>query len=538
MTPLPSLPLPRSAARFRLAAAAFLALAALLLAAGPAAAADPVRVLMLDYNAPDEHDFLLSQLCVDRCTRANGCPDDYVRRGVDYFSDDFVVFRPQYLGQNATFVIRAFKDEAIDLLSISGHHASGFSGEYGRGQFQTEMLSHDLAEMPEAAPFFTKPSMVMLHGCRTDVKSSFQGDPVEYVLHVIDDTTVRGTQFERLLAAVQQIGGVQEQYRDLFPNACLLGYRGTQTPGGAIEIYGQVDSTLRRIAQRDQPLRPRIDLSRAYASRSSANELVRRIGAECPGGWPCNLCRRDSAYYRPLASSLASMLRRERQRIHVNRQARSAGDASRLETLLESGSFYANSRWACSSYAPGRTPVWPDPVDESPFGLLFAKLLLTVIERFEPEQQKVLEAELVHRLGNIEFAEADAAEVRAWLKAPENWQRLQDFIGGPLVRYSTFRQRDFFTFFAGIGCDACFSSVLANREVPSLLRENAAARLRPSLGREVYALAMSDPDPRVRQVATASLDLGLGRDLVDAALRDDHPAVRAAAVARFPAGVR
>ena len=47
--------------------------------------------------------------------------------------------------------------------------------------------------------------MVLLQGCRTDVKSTFEGDPVEYVLHVIQETRVRDDQFERLLAELRPL---------------------------------------------------------------------------------------------------------------------------------------------------------------------------------------------------------------------------------------------------------------------------------------------------------------------------------------------
>jgi len=251
---------------------------------------EPLRVLLLDYNEPMEHDVLQSHLCVDPCTRANGCPEELIRDGVDFFSDQYIVYRPRYLGRSARFVVDAFKNRRIDLLSFSGHHASGFTGDLGRGRFDTEKLADHLAGSPGATRFFTDPTMVLLQGCRTDVKSRFDGDPVEYVLHVIEETRVREDEFERLLAAVQQIGGVQQAYRDLFPNACLLGYRGTQAPGGRFEIYGQVNSLLRRLAEQPERIGAgpaeevrmpaKFDISETRRGHGGFSELNRLIQKE------------------------------------------------------------------------------------------------------------------------------------------------------------------------------------------------------------------------------------------------------------------
>ena len=288
-----------------------------------------LRALLLDYNEPIEHDVLQSFLCVEPCTTSNGCPDELRRDGVDFWNDELALYRPAYLGQSAAFVVRAYKDKGIDLLSISGHHASGFSGELGRGSFYTTKLVHQLKGLEGRDGFFTSPAMVLLQGCWTDVKSGFSGDPIDYVRHIVEDTQVRAGQSERLLAAIQQIAGEDEAYRELFPNACILGYQGTQIPGGLAEIYGQTSAFLRGVAglgtadagANAPPAKDSVIEARRNAGE--LDELVRQIDRECgPAGWPCNLCKRDPQHYQPLADSLADALRAERRRRDRNQRAR------------------------------------------------------------------------------------------------------------------------------------------------------------------------------------------------------------------------
>ncbi len=505
---------------------AVLAAAGLLATAAAVRAAEPVRALLLDYNAPSEHDVLLSHLCVERCTADAGCPEELLKDGVDYWSEDFVIYRPRYLGRSARFVVDVYKDRRIDLVSFSGHHASGFSGDFGRGRFDTERLATNLFGSARAERFFTAPSTVLFHGCRTDVKSKFDGDPEEYVLHVIEETTVREDQLERLLAAVQQIGGVQQAYRDLFPNACLLGYRGTQTPGGILEIYRQVTSFMKTMAGRGG--------GPGRFTDASYQELGRRVLAECPRGWPCNLCEVDEGYYGPLARTLASYLRRERGRIHGKGERLSEDDVIRREALFEEASYYANTRWSCSSYEPGTAPVWPDPVDESPFARLFLRLLWVDLGNLQPEQRRELREELVHRLGTIAFAEIDRIELRAWLYSDEGWSQLEDFFGVSMRNLSTFRQKDFFSFLANIHCSRCLELVFDDG-YPSLLRENAAGRFVAALGPDLYRRALADADPRVRLAAARRLDPALGWDVILEAAANEDPDVRREVWKRFGA---
>ncbi|MEM8962823.1 MAG: hypothetical protein AAGD38_15165 [Acidobacteriota bacterium] len=497
--------------------------------------AEPVRVLMLDYNARSEHDVLLSHLCVERCTTANGCPASYQRDGVDYFSDDFVVFRPHYLG-SAVFVTEVYKNQPIDFLSISGHHASGFSGDYGRGRFDTERLQAQLGHSEGIDEFFTHPSTVMLHGCRTDVKATFDGDPVEYVIHVIEDTQVRDDDFERLLAAVQQMGGIQEAYRDLFPNACILGYAGTQTPGGLLEIYGQVNAWLRHLANDSgRSISPRFDLAAARRSWSTLETTNRAIGKDCPNGWPCNLCRTAPDHYRPLATELARYLRQESHRVHRSRRAFTPPQANARERALESASFYHNTRWSCPTVAPGTSPVLPEPIDESPFARLFLQLVLLELDsRFEPDQARTLRHELMHRLGQMHFGELDAMETRAWLRGEPQWGRLRSFMDEQLVNLSTYRQRDLFIFLGRIGCAACLRPMFST-STPDLLRENAALALRPELGTELYRLALADTEPRVRRAAASRLGSYVDLELIALMNADTDAEVQALASRPFHA---
>ena len=519
-------------------AAALTAAVLLTLAAMPAIA-DPLDVLLLDYHAPIEHDVLLSHLCVEPCTRAKGCPEDLIRKGVDFWSGDFTVYRPQYLGRSARFVVDVYKDRDIDLLSISGHHASGFSGDLGRGAFDTEKLAAQLRDLPGREDFFTDPAVVMLQGCWTDVKSGFDGDPIEYVRHIIEDTTVRAGESERLLAAVQQIAGNEEAYRELFPNACILGYRGTQVPGGLLEIYGQVNGFLRGLELEDQPgedgieAEPRaakFSFSEARASKQAMADMVKEVDRECaPLGWPCNLCKKDPEYYRPAKDALVGFLRADQARRHAGEQ-RSRGEASTLEHRLESASLYANTSWSCSDVPVDTPPIFPEPLDREPYLETFVDLLMIDFGQISGDVRFRIESELIHLLGSV----ATTPEVRGRLlhrmesEAGKLWRH---HVGQDLLpRLSTFRQRDYFDFLAEIGCTSCFEGIFSP-EVPRVLRENAASQLKPRLGRALYETAISDPSPRVRRLVTSKIGPG-DRDLLRRAAEDDNEKVREAALRR------
>jgi hypothetical protein len=505
-----------------------LTVALLASAAAMAETAPRARVLLLDYQAPIEHDVLQSFLCVEPCTAAAGCPASLVAEGADFWSDDFVVFRPDDLEGRAGVVVDRYREKRIDLLSLSGHHASGFSGKPGGPRFETERLGKEIGEVPGVAPFFVRPAMVLLQGCRTDVKSTFSGDPREYILHVIEETEVRRSEFDRLMAAVQQIGGVQQAYRTLFPNACILGYSGTQAPGGRFEIYFQNSGWLRALAA----LAPggtvpprRFDPAAARGGAAAFEALNRRIQDECAGGWPCNLCQVAPEFYRPLAKGLAAALRDDRRRLA--QRGRGTARASALESALEEGSFYQNTTWSCAAGAPSAEPQWPTPVDESPFARLFAELLLLDPGDLSESERARLREELVHRLGGVELLEADRGELGDWLRA--NAARVESFIQGPLRSYSSFRQRDFFRFLARAGCSPCFASVFqasSSGGAPALLRENAAASLVPAVGSGPYRWALLDEDPRVRRAAAKRIDGSLDPALVELVRRDPDASVR------------
>ena len=507
-----------------------LVLAFAVLVVSPAAADDRLNVLLLDYHAPIEHDVLLSHLCVEPCTRSNGCPQELIQQGVDFWSDEFAVYRPGYLGSDAGFVVGIYKDREIDFLSISGHHASGFSGDFGKGRFYLDELAYVLRNTPGRDAFFTTPSFVMLQGCWTDVKSGFDGDPIEYVRHIIEDTSVRAGESARLLAAIQQMAGEEDAYRDLFPNACILGYDGTQVPGGLLEIYGQVNNFLRG-------LRGFVDGGEAPAARfqirearrnGSMDELNRTVDREClPRGWPCNLCRSDASY-RPLASALADALRLERRRLADDR-VRDASSSRRMESAFEAVSLYNNSSWACSTAPPSTPPVYPQPIDRAPYLETFLQLLMVDLGQIRGDARHRIEAELVHLLGSTELDPNTRTRLRHRLTDEKGEAWRQSFMEETLPQLSTFRQRDFFDFAAEVVCEQCFDGIFSadpDRRSPRVVRENAASQLRPGLGRDLYERALTDTSPRVRWLAATRLDSSLGPEVLDLARRDDDERVR------------
>ncbi|MCG8459985.1 MAG: hypothetical protein MI919_27200 [Holophagales bacterium] len=506
-------------------------------AAPEAIAEDRLTVLMLDYHAPIEHDVLLSHLCVEACTRSEGCPEELISRGVDYWSNDFEIFRPRYMGRSARYLVNAYKNKGIDLVSISGHHASGFSGSYGRGRFYTDQLADQLRGLPGRDAFFDTPSMVMLHGCWTDVKSGFEGDPIEYVRHIIEDTTVRAGESGRLLAAIQQIAGEEEAYRELFPNACILGYQGTQVPGGLFEIYGQIHNTLRGIealeAGRSEALPAKFPLAEARSSMAEMERVNREIDRECrPTGWPCNLCAADGDTYSPLASALASALRSEARRLESGGWRPDITASRMREARLEDASYYANTRWSCSVAPPGTAPVYPEPIDRAPYLEVLLDLLMVDFGDLEGDVRQRIESELVHLLGSTPVDDATRERLAARLESPSGRAFRSAFFDQDLPRLSTFRQRDFFDFLAEVRCRECFEPAFATG-ARRVLRENAASQLRPSLGRALYARALADPSPRVRLLAASRLEPALGRDLYEPLLVDPDPRVREMARTRL-----
>jgi hypothetical protein len=490
-----------------------------------AAAGGPLRVLLLDYNDPIEHDVLLSHLCVDPCTEKNDCPQAYREAGVDAFSQDFVVFRPQYLGETGQFVVDTYKDRQIDLLSFSGHHSSGFSGGHERGRFKTERLASEIGELPGWPGFFTSPSMVLLQGCWTDVKSEFDKDPVEYIRHVIQDTEVRPGESDRLVAAINQVAAGKQAYRELFPNACLLGYRGSQAPGGLLEIYGQVHGSLRGVAQRSGQAVGGWKIPLPGAIRADFERLIDVVDREC-AGWPCNLCRRDPETYRPLARGLATFLRAERKRLGEGK-ARPAPEAQGIERALEDAGYYRNASWSCPATPTDTPPELPPPIDRTPFAELFLDLLMTSkLGNVEPSVRQSLDAELVLLLGDLALSDEQREKLRLRLESEPTSTWLRAFVPGTLPGISSSRQRAFFDFLAATGCAACFAAI-PDEPGAWILRENAASRLRPELGRDLLQRFLADAVPRVRREAIQHLDPKRDRDLLQAARADQDEQVRA-----------
>lgn len=493
----------------------------------------PLRVLLLDYNEPIEHDVLVSHLCVERCTSANRCPEEYVKDGVDYFSSDFLVYRPQYLGESANFLVEAYGNRKIDLLSFSGHHSSGFSGYFDRGRFSTEKLRGELAGVAGWQPFFTSPSVVLLQGCWTDVKEGFDKDPIAYIRHVIEDTEVRPGEASRLIAAVNQIAAGKQAYRDLFPNACLLGYAGSQVPGGLLEIYGQVNGALRGIAARQGVGLPAARFSFDGKGPEELEALLVPVDKEC-GGWPCNLCRRSSDQYQPLARGLASFLRQERKRLEAG-EPRPQSEAKAIERHLEFASHYHNASWSCSIAPPGAEPVLPPPIDRAPYAKLFLDLLTSnELDNIDLETRLSLDAELVHFLGGLKLDDTQRENLRRNLTEEPGAGWLKSYLAGKLQAISSSRQRDLFDFFAEISCAECFRA-LPQDPASWILRENAASRLRPELGGELLAAFFADPVARVRRAVVEKLDPLRDGFLLERALEDPDEQVKQIASQRLAA---
>ena len=486
----------------------------------------PLRVLLLDYNEPIEHDVLLSHLCVERCTEASRCPEEFVKDGVDYWSQDFVVYRPQYLGEGSQFLVEAYGPKKIDLLSFSGHHSSGFSGYFDRGRFSTEKLRTELKTVAGWQPFFTSPSMVLLQGCWTDVKEGFDKDPIAYIRHVIEDTEVRPGESSRLVAAVNQIAAGKQAYRELFPNACLLGYSGSQVPGGLLEIYGQVNGALRGIAARQGVGVPAPKFMVDGKSPSELETLLVPVDRECGGtGWPCNLCRKDPGQYQPLSRGLASFLRQERKRLDAA-LPRPENEAKAFERHLEIASHYHNASWSCSIAPPGIDPVLPPPIDRAPYAQLFLELLTSdQLGNLDLDTRISLDAELVHFLGGLTLDEAQRESLRKNLTEEPGAGWLKNYLASKLQAISSSRQRDLFDFFAEISCADCFKA-LPQDPGSWILRENAASRLRPELGADLLAAFFADPVARVRRAVVEKLDPLRDGYLLEQALEDADDQVR------------
>ena len=495
----------------------------------------PLKVLLLDYNDPIEHDVLISHLCVVRCNLANHCPEEYLKDGVDYWSSDFLVYRPQYLGESAQFLVEAYGPKKIDLLSFSGHHSSGFSGYYDKGRFRTERLSDELAGVENWQAFFTQPTMVLLQGCWTDVKEGFDKNPIAYIRHVIEDTEVRPGEASRLVAAVNQIAAGKQAYRELFPNACLLGYSGSQIPGGLLEIYGQVHGSLRGIAAREgQSLGP-VKFVVEGKNDAELEKLLQPVDKECGAeGWPCNLCRKDAGTYQPLARGLAHFLRGERDRLE-KAVTRPENEAKSIERQLEAASYYRNASWSCAITAPGTAPVLPPPIDRAPYAQLFVELLTTSeLDNVDFETRQSLDAELVHFLGGLKLEAAARESLKKRLTEEPGAGWLKTYLATKLEGISSARQRDLFDFFAEIGCADCFKA-LPQDPASWILRENAASRLRPELGHDLLASFFADPVGRVRRAVVEKMEPVRDRDLLQKALQDPDQKVQELAAGRLAA---
>jgi len=403
----------------------------------PATGAEPVRVLLLDYGAPALNDVLQGYLCVKPCRHATGCPDELVKTGAEAWSDDFVVYRPPYVGSSAAFVVRAFKDRGLDLVSFAGE-----------GSFDPWTLEDEIAGVDGAELFFTEPSLVLLSGME-DAPPELGDDPEAWLRGLADAGRVTAPDLKPFLAALDLLAGTKPLYRVLFPNACLTGVDAPEDVGGL---------------------------------------LSRLTGAQ------------DADAGCPLARGLLSFLR--------------AGTRSVDDEAVD-----------CPDGEASSAPAFTNPAAAAPYARLFVDLLWLDTGGLEAAERTLYYSELVDRLGPTEVTGLSAIELRAWVMSPRSWESLDAFVRGPLLRLSSFRQRDFFTFFASLRCGDCLELAL-REDVPSILRENAAARLVPELGAGPYRRALRDPDPRVRHAAAARLGAGLDAELLRQAAEHSDPEVR------------
>lgn len=401
----------------------------------PASAAEPVQVLLLDYGAPAVNDALLGDLCVKPCRHATGCPDELIKNGVEAWSDDFVVYRPPYVGSSAAFVVRAFKDRGLDLISFAGE-----------GSFDPWGVEDEIAGIDGAELFFTEPTLVLLNAME-GAPPELGGDPEAWLRGLADAGSITPSDVEPFVAALDLLAGTRQLYRVLFPNACLTGVHGSEEVAGLLSrLTGAGDD------------------------------------GECP-----------------LARGLASFLR--------------AGTRSVDDEAVD-----------CPEGAPASAPAFTNPSAAAPYARLFVELLWLDTGGLASEDRTLYCSELADRLGSTEVTGLPAIELRAWVHNPRHWEKLDAFVRGPLLQLSSFRQRDFFTFFASLRCGDCLELAMAD-DVPSILRENAAARLVPELGAEPYRRALRDPDPRVRHAAAARLK-GADPEVLREASEHEDPVVR------------
>ena len=209
-----------------------------------------------------------------------------------------MVFRPKVEGR-ARSIIERFDAVGIDLLSMSGHHASGFSGGAdGAARFDTERLGRDLEDAVGVEPFFTHPAMVMLQGCRTDVESVVHRRPAR--VHPSRDRRDRRPS-QRVRSAAG--GGATDRRRAagvprslsqrLHPR--LLGDAGARRPlrdllpGDGLAARSGGDAGGRRRSRHAASMRPKRVAPRRRSRRSTAKSKpsARAVGpATCARGTP------------------------------------------------------------------------------------------------------------------------------------------------------------------------------------------------------------------------------------------------------------
>ena len=471
-----------------------------------------LKILMLTYNWPEEHNVLQSLLCLQPCTKKNKCPKEVLKYQKHaeipevFWNDQFIVVRPVDIGAPQD-VVHKFKGFYPNFISMSGHHSSGFSGERNAGDFQLESLNV-YSSQETLASVFGSASLVMLNGCNTEVKSDFVGDPVEYIRHIIQDTQVRGGDLTRLRAAISQISGIQKSYRHIFPNACIMGYSGTSVPGGIPQIYGQYTNALRAIYKltEKKELSPRLRL----LTGGTYAENEKKVFNECPRKqWPCNLCKKDPQYYSSLYLRLAKFLRSEKIRQSENRSY-TPTQVKELETLFNGNRFYKNSKWACSEVSPDTPPTLPN-VDSLPRSgkLLIDLLLIQNSQNFTSQQLTEVRGEVLHQLAYIRFSDEELQELRTLIQQDDYKKKIMALRSLITNGSNDTAISDYFNISQKLLCTECLRGIdTPEGYTKASKREKIAfARsLEPSFGIDRYQLTINDSDDKIAAEAAKKIE--------------------------------
>lgn len=375
------------------------------------AAQNKPSLAMLTYNAPTEHNVLQSLLCLEPC-QGEDC-QQYEGLGEVLSNSDIVAIKPKDLSESDN-TVRVLEKIKPDMLSLSGHHSAGFSGS--EGSFYFDQLSTSI-QPQQLVSAFSSPKVVLLNGCYTDASSDFNKDPIGYIEHIVTETSVREASVSRFRSALSQISGFQKGYVNVFPQACIMGYEGLSIPGGIPQIYMQFTNYLRALSEvvLDEKLKPKFKiLSGDY------KKVEEEIRNECPGGqWPCNLCEVDSGYYSKLSKTMATYLKKEKQRVAQKRSHQEFWGTG-FEQKLKNNRFYKNTGWVCQQTAEVREPIIPRTINRTKNAkLLFRALFWIQDSSLSAEDKSSLAAESLHGLTYINYSNEETLEIKRFIKTNE-----------------------------------------------------------------------------------------------------------------------